>query len=240
MSWEVVFEQGPAEELFRATDSALLLAGPNTRIVRVLTVSEPTIVLGSAQSSDVLRSVPNGVAVVRRRSGGGAVWLDPDAMVWFDVIIGSADPLWQPDVGRSMWWVGELFTSLVGSLIGSLIGPGRESAVEVHRGGMVRHELDRLVCWTGLGAGEVTAVPVLPEATDPARGAARPKVVGVAQKRVRTGALFQVGVLLAHSQYLLAPVVGVDPEVIRASEFPIGCARQILTDGALERFDALG
>jgi lipoate-protein ligase A len=221
MSWEVAFEHGPAEELFAATDTALLEAFPQSRIIRILTVSRPTIVLGSAQTSDVLVSVPEGVSVVRRKSGGGAVWLDPDAMVWFDVIIGPEDPLWVPDVGRSMWWLGDLFASVI-----EATGVSTET-VAVHRSAMVRHELDRLVCWMGLGAGEVTMGP------------GGPKAVGIAQKRVRTGALFQVGVLLAPSQYRLASVVGIDAQLVRMGEGPIPTTSDVLTSAALDLFEGL-
>jgi lipoate-protein ligase A len=221
MSWEVAFEQGPADELFAATDTALVGANPSSRVIRVLTVSRPTIVLGSAQTPEVLRSVPEGASVVRRRSGGGAVWLDPDAMVWFDVIIRPEDPLWVADVGRSMWWLGDLFASVI-----EATGASAET-VAVHRSTMVRHELDRLVCWMGLGAGEVTMGP------------GGPKAVGIAQKRVRTGALFQVGVLLAPSQYRLASVVGIEADVVRTGEGPISSTPEVLISAVLDRFDAL-
>ena len=39
-----------------------------------------------------------GVAVVRRRSGGGAVLLDPGGVVWVDVVVPRHDPRWDDDV----------------------------------------------------------------------------------------------------------------------------------------------
>jgi lipoate---protein ligase len=205
LQFTLVEQSGPAAELFAETDAALASVADQTRIVRVLTVTEPVVVLGSAQDASTLTNPIAGVEVICRRSGGGAVWLDGDAMVWVDLIIGRADPLWNADVGSSMWWVGDLFGRVLTSL-------GVPDAT-VHRGPMVRHELDRTVCWTGLGAGEVTS------------GTGGPKLVGIAQKRVRDGALFQVGVLLAESQFRLASLFGLDgasEATVRASERSIG------------------
>jgi hypothetical protein len=54
----------------------------------------------------------------------------------------------------------------------------------VHRGGLVTAPWSGLVCFAGLGAGEVTL------------GEGGPKVVGVSQRRTRAVARFQCAVLL--------------------------------------------
>jgi lipoate-protein ligase A len=201
MSSTLIEQSGPAGTLFADTDAALTSVSEGDRIIRVLTVDAPVVVLGSAQDPSHFR-LP--VDVVRRRSGGGAVWLDPESMVWFDIIISRSDPLWQADVGQSMWWVGELFTQ-------ALLSLGVADAT-THRRAMVRHELDRTICWTGIGPGEVTA------------GVGGPKMVGVAQKRVRYGALFQVGVLLSSSQFRLASIFGLgkaEETTVQAGERPV-------------------
>jgi lipoate-protein ligase A len=200
MRFTLVEQSGPAATLFADTDAALASVSDSSRIIRVLTVEKPVVVLGSAQDPS---TVVESVEVVRRRSGGGAVWLDSESMVWFDVIISSADPLWRVDVGESMWWVGDIFAQA----LRSLGVPG----VQTHREAMVRHELDRTICWTGIGPGEVTA------------GQSGPKMVGVAQKRLRNGALFQVGVLLAQSQFRLTSIFGLGAAeaTVRASEQPV-------------------
>jgi lipoate-protein ligase A len=201
VGFQVIEQSGPARTLFADTDAALASVSGSSQIVRVLTVDAPVVVLGSAQDPSHFRFP---VDVVRRRSGGGAVWLDPESMVWFDIIISRSDPLWQADVGQSMWWVGELFAQTLSSL-------GVADAV-THRGAMVRHELDRTICWTGIGPGEVTA------------GVGGPKMVGIAQKRVRNGALFQVGVLLAESQVRLASIFGLgnaEESAVQSGEQPV-------------------
>lgn len=219
--WIVEHRDGPAMELFDETTEALRSANDaytpdeHRKVVRVLRVSEPTIVLGSSQSLDDVAVSAGEVfpAVVRRRSGGGAVWLDPDSIIWFDLIIRRGDALWSDDVGRSMWWVGDVFAAVAKGL-------GCPEAM-VHRGALVRHDLDRKVCWTGLGPGEVTA------------GLGGPKLVGVAQKRVRQAALFQVGVLIAPCQFMLSDPMGLDPSAILVCERGIAADRETLIDSTL-------
>lgn len=111
------------------------------------------------------------VAVVRgsdRPSGGGAVLVGPGDPLWVDVVVPRDDELWDDDVGRAFWWLGDVWASAVGG-----------DAV-VHRGPMVRTPWSSDVCFSGLGPGEVTVDGR--------------KVVGLAQRRVRSGALFQCAV----------------------------------------------
>jgi lipoate-protein ligase A len=137
----------------------------------VAVATEPALVLGSTQPLETARPGLD-VAVVRRRTGGGAVWVAPGDPVWVDVVVPAGDPLWDDDVARAFWWLGEAWAAAVRDL-----GLG---SVEVHRGPMLRSPLSRLVCFAGVGAGEVLA--------------GGRKVVGIAQRRTRQGALFQCAV----------------------------------------------
>ena len=142
--------------------------------MRTAWVVEPTttvVVLGSTQPTDVV--VP-GVAAVRRRSGGGAVLVEPGGLVWVDVLVPAGDPLWEADVGRAFAWLGRAWA-------GALTDAGVPGAV-VHRGPPVVTPWSPLVCFAGLGPGEVAL-----------EGA---KVVGMSQRRTRAGALFQSAALL--------------------------------------------
>ena len=170
--WRVRHQSGPSSTLFGDDP----LAAPVERSITVRRVDGPTVVLGSAQHATVVdagRASSAGVAVVRRRSGGGAVWLDPSSITWLDITIPASDPLWEPDVGRAFWWVGDTWVAALAA-----IGAG---SVEVHRGGLRSTSWSRTVCFAGLGPGEVH------------QGDA--KVVGIAQRRTRVGVLFQCGVL---------------------------------------------
>jgi len=147
------------------------------RQARILVFSppRPTLVLGSSQRDDVvdLAAVQSaGVDVVRRRSGGGAVFLAPRRCIWLDVLIPQGDDRWVDDVVISGHWLGEVWA-------GALADLGVEA--EVFRQSLQKTEWGRLVCFGAIGPGEVTV--------------AGRKVVGVSQRRTRLGARFQCLVL---------------------------------------------
>ncbi|MEY2403531.1 MAG: lipoate---protein ligase, partial [Acidimicrobiaceae bacterium] len=119
------------------------------------------LVLGSRQA---MVDIP-GIEVVRRRSGGGAVHLAPGGTLWVDVVVPRGDDLWDDDVSRATYWLGDAWAEAIG-----------DRAV-VHRGAMVRNEWSDLVCFCGLGPGEVTIDGR--------------KVVGISQRRTREAARFQ-------------------------------------------------
>jgi lipoate-protein ligase A len=147
------------------------------RRIRVLDVDAVALVLGRAQPVehvDAGRAAAAGVEVARRRSGGGAVLVVPHGAVWIDIVIPVGDPLWASDIGRAMWWVGAAW---VAALAEVGLPPG-----EVWHGPLQRNDWSDRVCFAGLGAGEVTVG---------GKGGRGAKIVGVAQRRTRRGALFQ-------------------------------------------------
>src|SRR5439155_1886744 len=83
------------------------------------------------------------------------------------------DPLWKADVGRSFHWLGQ-------ALVDALHAVGIDGSW--HDGALVCTPWCRQVCFAGLGPGEVTV--------------GGRKVVGLAQRRTRAGALFQCAALL--------------------------------------------
>ena len=146
------------------------------RVVLRHRVPRSTVVLGSGQrdvSGLVDRATEAGLDVVRRRSGGGAVLLQPDGVLWVDVLVPRNDPLWDDDVGRSSMWLGAAWCEALTAL-------GVEA--DVHRGLFSCGLAGRAVCFVGRGAGEVVSDGR--------------KVVGISQRRDRGGARFQCAVLL--------------------------------------------
>lgn len=145
------------------------------RSVSVLEVGRPALVLGSTQSesdADLGALAAAGVELARRRSGGGAVLLRPREVLWVDVVVPRGDRLWDDDVGVAFHWLGRSWAAALADL---------GVRAEVHEGPLVTTTWSRLVCFAGLGPGEVTV------------GGA--KVVGIAQRRTRGGARFQCALL---------------------------------------------
>lgn len=155
-------------------------------------VTAPAVVLGSTQPFDHFVGAVHdegGLRVARRKSGGGAVLVEPGRVVWADVVLPAGDPLWHDDVGRAAWWLGEAWAAALADLG---VGPGA-----VHQSGLVRSEWSPWVCFAGLGPGEVTV--------------AGRKVVGISQRRTRHGALFQCAVPLAWEPARLLGVLRLTP-----------------------------
>ena len=143
-------------------------------------VDRPALVLGSTQPDgvvDVAACDAAGVEVVRRRSGGGAVLLEPGDVVWIDVEL----PAGRPVLGRRRRRRRPGGSGSGGPRPSPTVGV--TDPVGAPRRPMVTTPWSRLVCFAGLGPGEVT-------------DGGGPKVLGVAQRRTRAGARFQCAVPL--------------------------------------------
>ncbi len=136
-------------------------------------VDRPALVLGSTQRAplvDADGAERAGVEVCQRRSGGGLVYVDPDTSLWIDVIVPRGHSLWSDDVGLAFNWVGETWAAALTSI--GLPGPTR-----VHAGKLMHPDWGRVICFAGLGPGEVVV--------------GGRKVVGLSQRRTRDMARFQ-------------------------------------------------
>lgn len=174
-------------------------------------ITEPALVLGSTQRDEVVdldECRRAGIDVVRRRSGGGAVLLMPGEVVWVDVIMPAGSPGWSDDVHRPMVWFGERMSE-------ALAAVGIEP-VDVHRGPMESTAWSRLVCFDGLGPGEVTV-----------DGA---KLVGISQRRTRAAARLQACWYIRYDATLLPTLLhhGLDAGTTRKpATIPAVAARAV-------------
>jgi lipoate-protein ligase A len=165
-----------------ALDPEALLSGRRSAVV----LMEPTdraMVLGSSQPDDLIdvwAAARAGFAVARRRSGGGVVVTGAVDAVWVDVLLAPDHPRWRADVDRAAVEVGHAWCEALVSLGGA--GDVAGSGLVVHEGPPLHRDSGRIVCFGGLGPGEVTL-----------QGA---KLVGISQRRARWGARFQCQVQL--------------------------------------------
>ncbi|MGH8988185.1 MAG: lipoyl protein ligase domain-containing protein [Acidimicrobiales bacterium] len=150
--------------------------GAGRRVV-LREIDQPVLVLGSTQPStlvDVGRAARRGVEVVRRRSGGAAVLLLPGAQVWADLWLPTGDSLWSAEPRASAVVAGEWWVRALGKLASGTATDGI-GGLTVHRGPSIQAPGSDVVCFAGIGPGEVVR-----------EGR---KVVGLAQWRSREGVL---------------------------------------------------
>jgi lipoate-protein ligase A len=134
----------------------------------------PAVVIGSSQQAsdfDEVRLAAAKIDLVRRHSGGGAVLVAPGQQVWLDVFVPNEDDVAEDDVGKSFYWLGDVFAASLANVLGA---SRDEARIEVNRGPALTTAWSKVLCFAGLGAGEVTV--------------AGRKVVGMSQRRGRSGA----------------------------------------------------
>ncbi len=137
-------------------------------------ITSPALVLGSTQDElvvDLDACGRAGVEVVRRRSGGGAVLLLPGEVTWIDVIVPAGAPGWSDDVHGPMVWLGRHLAEAL-----TTVGAATDDVV-VHDGALHSTRWSPLVCFDGVGAGEVLV--------------GGHKLVGISQRRTRHAARLQ-------------------------------------------------
>jgi lipoate-protein ligase A len=192
--WRVERHAGPARALV-----ALGAPEPAAPVVRLCETTGPALVLGSAAPEPA--GPTEGLDVVRRPSGGGAVLVEPGAQVWADVWVPVGDPRWHPDVSRSFHWLGELWCAALARC---------GVAADWHRGPATGGALARVACFAGLGPGEVTV--------------AGRKVVGLSQRRTRAWSLLQCVALLRWDPARLGRALAIDAAGLAAGAVPVAAA----------------
>ena len=162
-----------AEPAFRLHHSWPSVEGDDrTPAVAVCLPTGPAVVLGSTQDREVVdsgRAEDAGLAVVRRRSGGGAVLVTPGDPVWIDIWVPVGHARWSTDVTHAFEWLGTIWAEAIRGL-------GLDGVEVQGPGPGACTRWSSLVCFGGVGAGEVTIGGC--------------KVVGLSQRRNRHGAWF--------------------------------------------------
>ncbi len=192
-SWRVEQRTGAASALHAGWPA--VERQPEVPAIGVCTVRGPAVVLGSTQSERVVdadRARAAGIEVARRRSGGGAVLVTPDDPVWIDVWVPTAHPLWRRDVAHAFDWLGDAWVDALASI-------GQTGLVAHRQGYLACTRWSGLVCFGGVGTGEV----VTP---------AGRKVVGLAQRRNRAGAWFHGACVLHWDPAPLVDVLALQPD----------------------------
>jgi lipoate-protein ligase A len=194
--WRVVpLETGPADVVLAEGLARFeALAADPTPTLRWYRSEAPAIVLGRGQAR--LAVDRDRHPVVARHSGGGAVWLTPDVLS-LDVLLPAGHPWLTDELSTVFRQVGRRWRdALVGLGVDDLtVYDGPSTA---RRRGTAREQLLAAVCYATRGRGEVLW--------------RRRKLVGLAQRRRRAGAMVQCGLLRRWEPRQLLTSLGAAPD----------------------------
>jgi lipoate---protein ligase len=163
-------------------------------VLRWYRSTRTAVVLGRGQRLDAA-STPE-VEVLTRHSGGGAVLLDP-TLLSLDVVLPPDHPWLAGDLAAVFGHVGRAWRRALTDLgvAGLVVHAGAGTA---RRRGTAREQLLAAVCYATPGRGEVLHTGR--------------KLVGLAQRRRRHGALVQCGLLRRWDPAPLLRALGADPD----------------------------
>ncbi len=177
------------------------------------TVTSPALVLGRAANDPALDldlARREGIAILRRGSGGGAVLWDTGLLA-LDVALPSGHRLADRDVVRAYRWLGEA----LGAAMAEIGVPGVQVvAPDVARADRNAAAATAAACFGSLSPYEVAADGR--------------KLVGLSQIRRREGALLQAGIPLTFDAGRLSDLLRLDPVAGRSlSERTVGLRRLV-------------
>ena len=153
------------------------------------------LVLGSRQHDDLVvreRVDERGIELVRRRSGGGVVLVDPADAIWIDVIVPRSDVRFGSDIRTDMMRMGEVWRE-------ALLAVGADPALMTLHGPHMSHDVwGDLICFAGSGPGEVMV--------------GDRKLVGISQRRTNAWLRFQCQIHLVDPTDLILDLLRERPE----------------------------
>jgi lipoate---protein ligase len=195
MHWRRLPVEVDDAEALLARGAALLdgLAEDPVPTLRWYRASSPALVLGRGQAGAVHAG---DLPVVTRYSGGGAVLLD-DGLLSLDVLLPATHPWLHGDVSAVFSHIGSAWVAAFRDL-GVTDVAMHDGPAMARRRGTPREQLLAAICYATLGRGEVLV--------------AGRKVVGLAQRRRRPGALVQCGLLRRWNPAALLAAFGGDPD----------------------------
>jgi lipoate---protein ligase len=135
------------------------------------------------------------------------VLLVPGEVLWVDVVVPAGDPLWRDDIGVATHWLGDAWAAALAS--------SGVTGASVHRGPLVRAPWSDVLCFAGLGPGEVTIDGR--------------KVVGISQRRTRHFARFQCAALLVWDPAALVALLA-PPRPTAADVADVAAGIQVTAD----------
>ncbi len=115
----------------------------------------------------------NNLNLTTRQSGGGAVLVDPQDILWVDVFIPKDSQFWEDDIAKASIRIGNAWKAALKEV---------KVSSSVYKGKFLRSELSDLVCFAGKGPGEIFREDK--------------KMLGISQRRSKFGTRFQCALII--------------------------------------------
>ena len=204
-AWRVLpVEVGDPRSLMAGSDALLAsLTHAPAPTLRWYRSTHTAIVRGRSQAGLVLDGA---LPVVSRSTGGGAVLLTPD-LLSLDVALPAGHPLLEGDLTSVFLPVGRAWRDALASM-GVRDLRVHEGPATATRRGSPRQRLLADICYGTRGRGEVLV--------------GERKLVGLAQRRRRAGALIQCGLLRRWTPGPLLAALGADPDDAELAAAAVG------------------
>jgi|TARA_B100001094_G_scaffold125504_1_gene121485 lipoate-protein ligase A len=148
-----------------------------TPTIWVIEPRDTCLVLGKSEREKPFLNLnylkEKGINLTTRQSGGGAVLVAPNDILWVDVFVPQSSNFWENDITKASIWVGGIWHDALKRL---------DVASYLYEGKFERSRASDLVCFAGKGPGEI----LIDEK----------KILGISQRRSRLGARFQCALII--------------------------------------------
>ena len=144
--------------------------------VWIMSPTNPCLVLGSSQDDSCINyqhAKKVDVSIARRRTGGGAVFVDPQTLFWVDLFVPRTHRIWQDDIEVASVWMGRVWKNALNSM-------GVDC--QMYNKPFEKGPLADLVCFAGRAPGELLI--------------REKKILGISQRRMKEGVRFQCALTL--------------------------------------------
>ena len=156
-----------------------------------------------------------------RQSGGGAVLVSPEDMLWVDIFVPKESRFWLADIAKASIWIGGIWRDALKRL---------DIECSLFHENFSRSEASDLICFIGRAPGELFID--------------NRKILGISQRRSKHGTRFQCALIInwqpEHmvAAYTSAPIPNLG-KLISSAGIGSGCKKQNALDAFLSVLSSL-
>ena len=191
----------------------------------IIEPKDTCLVLGKSQRGRAFLNLSyleeQNINLTVRQSGGGAVLVSPEDMLWVDIFIPQGSKFWIPDIAKASMWIGKIWHDALKRL-------NIECSLFDQK--FSRSEASDLICFISRAAGELFV--------------ANRKILGISQRRSKFGTRFQCALIINWkpeqmiAAYRSSPIPDLD-KLISSAGIGIRCEKQNALNAFLSALPSL-